>query len=174
MFLQEELAFSLKLRKIRLRRPQTSYVYLRSLHLNKMLIQLFYRWSAVVQGAVLYGMEIANHKNCTQMIPSPRSYGFVANQTFSKRMHDTRDIFTNQFTNKIMARRQFEWFVLKGDLLLENENRETEKTLTWDFQENDQKICNVCLFEYLDDNLPDRYETAQEGSFCSFLSREKC
>jgi len=155
MFLQEELAFSLKLRKIRLRRPQTS-------------------WSAVVQGAVLYGMEIANHKNCTQMIPSPRSYGFVANQTFSKRMHDTRDIFTNQFTNKIMARRQFEWFVLKGDLLLENENRETEKTLTWDFQENDQKICNVCLFEYLDDNLPDRYETAQEGSFCSFLSRAKC
>lgn len=138
------------------------------------MLIIFYRWSAVVKGAVLYGMEIANHKNSTQMIPSPRSYGYVANQTYSKRMHDARDIYTNPFTNQVMARSQFDWFVLKGDLLLADENHEIEKTLTWDFQENDRKVCSVRLFEYLDDNLPDRYEIAQEGSSYNFLSRARC
>ena len=108
-------------------------------------------------------MEIANHKNHTPMIPCPRSYGFVMHHTYSKRMHDARDIYTNPFTNQIMARSQFVWFVLRGDLLLAKESREIEKTLTWNFQENAQKVCSIRLFEYLDDDLPDRYETAQEG-----------
>ena len=108
-------------------------------------------------------MEIANHKNHTPMIPCPRSYGFVMDHTYSKRMHDTRDIYTNPFTNQIMARSQFVWFVLRGDLLLAKESREIEKTLTWNFQENAQKVCSLRLFEYLDDDFPDRYETAQEG-----------
>jgi hypothetical protein len=143
-FLQEELAYSLIMRKIKLRRPQTS-------------------WSAVVRGAVLYGMESLNRKNQTQCIPCPRNYGFVMNHTYSKRMHDARDIYTNPFTNQVMARSQFDWFVLKGDLLLTSETREIEKNITWNFNENARKICSLRIFEYLDDDLPDRFETSQEG-----------
>lgn len=116
-------------------------------------------------------MEIAKRKNHSQMIPCPRSYGLKINNTFSKRMHDARDIYRDPFTNKTMARSQFDWFILKDDLLLAEESREIEKPLIWNFQENARKVCTVCLFEYLDDHVPDRYQTAQEGLFCNFPSR---
>lgn len=116
-------------------------------------------------------MERANRKNDNQMIPCFRSYGLKVDETFSKRMHDNRDIYRDPFTNKSMARSQFDWFLLKGDLLLAEESREIEKPLCWNFQENDRRVCNVCLFEYLDEDIPDRYVTAQEGLFCKFPSR---
>lgn len=110
-------------------------------------------------------MEIANRKNHSHAIPCPRSYGLKIHNTYSKRMHDARDKYRDPFTNRTLAKGQFDWFILKGDLLLAEESREIERPLMWNFQKNDRKVCKVCLFEYLDDDLPDRFETAQEGSF---------
>ena len=53
----------------------------------------YYRWSAVFQGAVLYGMEIANRQNHTKMMPCPRSYGLIVNDIFSKRTHEAKDTY---------------------------------------------------------------------------------
>lgn len=124
-----------------------------------------YRWSAVFQGAALYGMEIANRKNHTKMMPCPRSYGLIVNDIFSKRMHEAKDTYKDPFTNKTMAKDRFDWIVMKGDLLQAEECREIERSLEFNFSANQEKKFSVYLYEYLDDDLPDRYQNAQEGLF---------
>ncbi|ORY13860.1 hypothetical protein BCR34DRAFT_253204 [Clohesyomyces aquaticus] len=143
-YLQEELAYSLRLRKIRLRRPSTS-------------------WSAVVRGAVLYGMESTNRTDQTRMIPCPRNYGLVMNHSYSQRTHGAQEVVRNEFTNQAMVRSQFDWFLMKGDLLLPNDSRTIEKNVVCYFHENAPKVCTLRLYEYLDDDLPEQYENAQEG-----------
>ena len=129
-------------------------------------MKLRYRWSAVFQGAALYGMEIANRKDHSQMIPCPRSYGLIVNDMFSKRMHEARDTYKDPFTNKTMARDRFDWIVLKGDLLQATESRKIERLLKYNFFPNEEtQNFTVYLYEYLDDDLPDRYQNAQEGLF---------
>lgn len=108
-------------------------------------------------------MEIANRKNHSQMIPCPRSYGLMMNDKFSKRMHEAKDTYRDPFTNRTMARSRFDWIVLKGDLLQARESREIERPVEWNFPHNAEKVFTVCLYEYLDDDLPDRYQNAQEG-----------
>jgi hypothetical protein len=114
-------------------------------------------------------MEIPNRKNHIAMIPCPRSYGIAVGHTYSKRMHDARDVYTDPFTNRTMTN-QIDWLVMKGDLLLAKESREIEKNLSWNFDEKARRVCCIPLVEYLDDDLPERYTTAQEGSFSSSQS----
>lgn len=108
-------------------------------------------------------MDIANRKNHSQMIPCPRSYGFVVDKNFLKGMYSTQDIYRDPVTKKLKVRSQFDWFMLKNDLLLAEECREIKREIEWNFSDNEPRVCTVLLFEYLEDDVPDRYQTAQEG-----------
>ena len=64
-----------------------------------------------------------------------------------------------------MAKDRFDWIVMKGDLLKAEELREIERSLEFNFSADQEKKFTVYLYEYLDDDLPDRYQNAQEGLF---------
>lgn len=125
------------------------------------------RWSAVVRGAVIYGVEKSYHKKLAVMTACPRSYGIILHHTYSGVLHDSRDRQRDAITNRDMANGQLTWLLRKGDLLLSDEPRESEKEFAFNFREMDERKVILPIYEYLDDDIPDRYETAQQGSWRS-------
>jgi hypothetical protein len=124
-----------------------------------------HRWTAVVQGAVIYGIEKASYKNVSVMSMCPRSYGIVLNEAYSARKFDSRDQVVDPLTNKLMAQGQITWLIRRGDLLLSDATKETIKQFTYTFPENAERTFNFPIYEYPDDDddVPDRYETGQNG-----------
>lgn len=93
-----------------------------------------------------------------------RSFGITIKEAFSRRLHDNRDVYTNALTGRVQARGQMLWLAKKGDLVFSQEPHTVEQTLHWNFPEGGERLVSLPIFEYPDDDLPDRYETAHEGN----------
>lgn len=106
-----------------------------------------------------------SYQNPSIMVPCPRSYGIKVNSPFSKKLHDGKGIYTDPLTGQVMASQRLNWLVHKGDLLMANETREIETELVGVFRANDSRCFPVSVLEYLDDDVPNRYQTAHEGTF---------
>lgn len=124
---------------------------------------MYSRWTAVVRGAVIFGIEKAGHNNITITKSCPRSYGIVLNHAYSKSKHDRRDKFTDALTKIPMAKGQFTWLVRKGELVLSDAPKEVEQEINFNFKETDSRVLQLPVYEYADDDLPDRFENSQEG-----------
>jgi hypothetical protein len=120
-------------------------------------------WTAVVRGAVIHGIEKLDNKNLTVMESCPRSYGIKLSQTFSGRIHDKSDTYMDSFTERTMANAQMIWLIKKGDLILSNTSKMAEEMVTFKFWEKDSRKFGLCVYEYLDDDLPVRFANAREG-----------
>ncbi|KAL2073566.1 hypothetical protein VTL71DRAFT_10892 [Oculimacula yallundae] len=144
-FLQRELESSLKLRNIVMRHPEKSKA-----------------WTAVVQGAVIYGIEKASHQRCLSVSLFNKSYGIVLNNPYSVRMHDGKDKFIDPLTGRMSANRQINWMVHKGDLMASDTQ---EKDIQWSFSAQASRIFKLPVYTYIHDEedheKPDRYETGQ-------------
>jgi hypothetical protein len=96
------------LRKVKLRRPPTS-------------------WSAVVQGAVLAGIEKNNDASLTFVTSFRRSYGIVMDQLRSHILNRDQNYITSPFDGQEYAEKQLEWLFHKGDVIFNGKNRETKR-----------------------------------------------
>jgi len=149
-FVQEELKRSLEMRRIIMRRPEKAK-----------------SWTAVVQGAVIYGIEKAQHENVAFTSTCSRSYGVALNETYSVYKYDPKDWYTDSVTNNLTAHKQLTWFLRRGDLLLpadEKENKkETKKEFMFPFYETDDRKFKLPIYVYPDDDddVPYRFETGQ-------------
>lgn len=145
-FLQAELQDALSYRKVQLRRPDTS-------------------WTAVVRGAVIHGIEKANRPNVIFMRTCPRSYGIVLNEAFLGSKFRREDRYTDPITGDVVAHGQITWLVKKGDLILSNEGKASEKEFRVTFHgtgEAGERRKKLTIYEYEDDDLPDRFQNARE------------
>ncbi|KAN0102782.1 hypothetical protein V8E51_011095 [Hyaloscypha variabilis] len=143
-YLREELDRSInKLRNMKIRLPATS-------------------WSAVVQGAVLFGMEKANRQTQATVKPCPKSYGISLSRAYTKRLYSEQDKETSAITNQTLAKGQLTWFIRKGDILQLNKTRIIQEELYWNFVEGQQRYVTLPIYEYLDDDRPMRFENAHE------------
>jgi hypothetical protein len=120
-------------------------------------------WSAVVQGAVLYGIEVASREHKRVMVPCPRNYGVQLTASFSKGTHDPGNNATHALTNQVMANKQLMWLILKGDLLMAGDERIVDRLLVASFREGGSRVFNLPIYEYLGDKAPDRFKIAHEG-----------
>jgi hypothetical protein len=116
---------------------------------------------------VIHGIEKTHHANVVFMRTSPRSFGIVIDEVYSAAKYSCEDQEVNAITNNVMAPKQITWLVKKGDLILSNEGRTSEKFFVFHFQESGERRFEVPLYEYEDDDLPDRFQNAQAG-------RENC
>jgi hypothetical protein len=130
----------------------------------------FKSWTAVVRGAVVYGIEKAAHPMRTMMETCPRSYGVMLNRAYSGLRHNRKDRYTDPATNRVMAQGQMTWLIKKGDLVLSDNPKEAEQEFSFKFKRDDNRVFNFSVYEYSDDDIPDRYETAQDGKFALLLS----
>ncbi|KAH6665947.1 hypothetical protein B0J14DRAFT_203950 [Halenospora varia] len=141
-FLQDELIESLGMNDLNLRRPSTS-------------------WTAVVRGAAILGVEKAAHENITFLKTCPRSYGIKLDSAYTKTKHDAKDHYTDTLTNDVMAKGQMHWLIRKGDLILSDEQKVTEKELAFNFKETGKKMFKIPIYMYEDDDIPERYQNAR-------------
>jgi hypothetical protein len=66
-------------------------------------------------------------------------------------------------TNGAMANGQLTWLIRKGDLLLSGMREETQREFDFNFRETDDRVLRLPIYEYPDDDIPDRFESAKEG-----------
>lgn len=153
-FLQEELEFSLNLRDIDLRKPDTNS----------------YSWTAVVRGAVVCGIEKDTTLNLSTAVPSPRHFGIIANEQFTRvNKHEKEDLRINPLTNMQMAQNQLLWLINKGDAIFSNEPVTVTHPLSKAFSERGSKYVKVTVYSYFDDDKrPTRLHGAADGMY--FLS----
>lgn len=110
----------------------------------------------------MYGLQTPNPSQ-RLMTPCPRNYGLSLDQSYSQGTHDGRDVYTDPLTNQSLAGHQMTWLIRKGDLLIDNETRIIERKVCWRFRQGDNQGWTLKLYEYLDDDAPDRYQTSQTG-----------
>jgi len=126
------------------------------------------RWSAVVQGGVLFGMEKSDHQTRATVKACQKSYGYSISQPYTKRLFSDQDRETNAITNQIEAKGQMSWFLRKGTMLQLNKPRSFTEEIRWSFVEGEDRYVSLPIYEYVDDDLPMRYENAHEGELHSF------
>jgi hypothetical protein len=121
------------------------------------------RWTAVVCGAVIHGIEKSHHSNVVFMRTSPRSFGIVLDEAYTPTKYGAKDRDTDFMTANVIAPRQITWLVKKGDVILSDEGKTSEKAFTFPFQETGVRKFGLPIYEYEDDDLPDRFQNAREG-----------
>lgn len=119
----------------------------------------------MVQGAVIYGVEKANYQNLVTMSTCSRSYGIVIKETYSVHNLNQRGVSMDPVTNNIIAQEQLTWLIRRGDLLLSDEHKKTEKHFKHNFLETDPRNFKFPVYEYPDDDddVPERFETGENG-----------
>jgi len=100
--------------------------------------------TAVVQGAVIYGVEKSRHSGIKYMSAVAGSYGILLNG-------------------------RFEWLIRKGDLVLSTEKRSIySKYFSLPLRDYPSRKYEMGIYRYLnrnedDDSVPDLWEDGQHG-----------
>lgn len=127
----------------------------------------FLSWSAVVRGAVMHGIEKTSRPNVVHLKTCPRSYGIVLNEMFKGSYFRSDDRSEDSITGEAQAQGQITWLVKKGDLVLSDEGKTSEKEFRVTFtsgRDIDERKRQLSIYEYEDDDLPDRYRNAHQGT----------
>ena len=144
VYLHRRVEYSLSLWNVRLRKPDDS-------------------WTAVAQGAVICGIEKSTTSSLRRASACRHSYGIKLNTLFSDVYNNERDIFIDS-RGIPLAKAQLVWMLNKGDLCLFNEDREVEEDVLLEFSATSDKRRQLPIYRYSDDDRPDRYQNAQEGT----------
>jgi hypothetical protein len=123
----------------------------------------FGRWTAVVRGAVIFGIEKSVNNELSAMNGAPRSYGVSFNAPYSDIIHTRKDRELDSLTKTAMAVGQLFWLIRKGDLILSDRPRETECTFERHFTENEARRGTVKIYSYEQEDIPERLSTARSG-----------
>ncbi|CAO2656251.1 Nn.00g050540.m01.CDS01 [Neocucurbitaria sp. VM-36] len=142
-YLQQQIEYTLKLWKIKFRTPQTS-------------------WTAVVQGAVVCGIEKANIRNMKKTTHCRHSYAICLDELFSESTHhDVDRVHTN---GNIYAESQLIWLLNKGDLVVADEPRTVERVFDIKFPKSRQGTIKFPIYRNSNDDeeRPTRFKNARD------------
>ena len=144
-YLQEEIDFSLRLRRIKLRRPDTS-------------------WTAVVRGAVLHGIEKDTTSNLSIATACPRHFGISVSEQFSRITHEEKDVIVNPVTNSQIVEGQLLWMLSKADLVLSDSPTTVNQVISSSFREADVGKRKLTIYSYSDDDdRPIKIQNSLDG-----------
>ena len=143
--MQEEITFSLQLRKIKLRIPDTS-------------------WTAVVRRAVICGIEKETIPNLSIATACPQHYGISVNELYSRVNHEELDLAIHPVTKAQIAQGQLLWLINKGDLILSDKPEIISQAIKVTFQQADPMKRTITIYSYPDDDdRPTKTQNALDG-----------
>ncbi len=122
------------------------------------------RWTAVVRGAAIFGVEKEFNDNLTTMTACRRSYGVSIRMLFSAVIHHPDDLERDPLTKVAMAKGQLIWIIQKGDLILSTQPKEVTGLFPVSFTETGSRKGSIPIYAYDYDDLPERLETSERGS----------
>lgn len=125
-------------------------------------------WTAVVQGAALFGIGKAQYADAVSLKTCAHYFGLVLDTPYSAHRFGNKDKHINPMTNQVVAKSQVIWVVAKGDLIASDGVR--EESFEYLFLANDSRKFEIGVWKYLspDDNPPSRFQTGQKGECPSF------
>ena len=99
------------------------------------------------------------------MTTCARSYGVALNEVYSPIKYDRKDQYLDPVTNCEMAQQQITWLIRRGDLILSDDKKETEKEFLFHFKDTDERKFSLPVYEYPDedDDVPERFATGENG-----------
>ncbi|KAF2733043.1 hypothetical protein EJ04DRAFT_513478 [Polyplosphaeria fusca] len=145
-YLQKQIEFSLNLWTVQLRTPDTS-------------------WTAVLQGAVLCGIERSRSQNLRRATPCLHNYGISCKELFSEAVHRPQDMITDPATGLNFAEGQMVWVLNKGDLVLQNEERTVSQDIALTFAKHEEKKRSISIYMNSDseEHRPKRFHADRYG-----------
>jgi hypothetical protein len=143
-----------------------SRYFVRSMEITNRLVMMtdFNRWTAVVRGAVIFGVEKATNQSTLCMSGCPRSYGVLVRKRYSKVEHDAKDLKRDHALDIDMAQDQLQWLVKKGDLVLSNQDMEVSIGFERNLTRAGAKNGSIEIYAYDDDDLPTRLSDSWNGT----------
>jgi hypothetical protein len=94
----------------------------------KLCVPEEHSWTAVVQGAVLCGIEKDTTSRLSIASPCLRHYALAQSQKFSTIYHGQEDLGLDPITKMSVAVDQLDWLLNKNDLILSDEPTEVLRT----------------------------------------------
>jgi len=136
-YLQRQVQETFKQWRIEVRRPKTS-------------------WTAVVQGAVICGIEKDMTSNLVKATSCKHSYGIKVAEPFSEaNAHDPRDGNINDISGVRMAEGQLLWMLNIGDVVLSSRPYKKEQDITVPFNKEEEKRGQITVYRS-SEPLPER------------------
>jgi hypothetical protein len=135
--------------------------------LERIVAEEIFRWTAVVRGAAMHGIEKSRLKNYVQTASSPNYYGLAQDQEQSKGLGDERHQYYDPITGKTMGKEQMSWIIHRGDLILLSSPDAPDTLLSFILRDTDEKTFTIPIYQYLedDDDLPVRLKGATKGKY---------
>jgi len=124
------------------------------------------RWTAVVRGAVIYGIEKTRNNKLTTMTATQHSYGIPLAEAFSEINHNPDQItIINPLTQTRMAVGRMRWLIKKGDVILSSKPRVVSQVFDYSFVENGKRNGDIPIYSYDEDDMPEEFERARGGKY---------
>ena len=127
------------------------------------------RWSAVVRGAALHGIEKARLKNYVTAGRYPYFCGIAQDREEWPGLDKNQ--FKDPVTGRILGKNRLSWVVYRGDLALSSPFECQETLLSFNFREHDQRNFTISIHAYReeDDFLPTRVRENDPGTCPTLL-----
>ena len=142
--MQKSIEFSLDLRDIKVRRPDTSL-------------------TAVVRGAVLCGIEKLTTKNLSKASACRRHYAISVSEPYSEITHNPLYREKQSKTNAAVVTGYLAWLFNKGDLILSDQPMKAEYVYSVAFNETEDRMFDLGIYSYDDDDRPERTQNSMNG-----------
>ncbi|KAH8732201.1 hypothetical protein GQ44DRAFT_766352 [Phaeosphaeriaceae sp. PMI808] len=132
-------------------------------------------WTAIVQGAVVCGIDKAQIPSIRKAKACTRSYGVTMDEIFRETNH-TEDDLTQERDGKWYAKAQLIWLLDQGDVIFEDKPCIVKKAFDISFSKNQSQI-DLPIYQHslLDDEVeadrPDRYNVAKNVVFQAAVLR---
>lgn len=164
-FLKESLAKSLSIKYATLKELDEDVSYVDLVSISNALVDLFGSLTAVVRGALIYGIERKAHKGVKLISKSTRSYGIVIPEPFCIYKHDERDRTRDVTSSREVAAEQFAWLIRRGDAVLSDDSQYAEKEIVKYFGYHESPRFSLAIYMHSDEaeDLPQRWKFGKRG-----------
>lgn len=128
-------------------------------------------WSAIVQGAVVCGIDNAQIQSVRRARSCPCSYGVSMDELFQETNH-ARDDLVEEPDGQKYAQSQLIWLLNEGDVLIANEPRKVRKDFDISFRKTQSHV-DLPIYQHSlqhgedVEDRPDRLKTAMDGTLNS-------
>jgi hypothetical protein len=116
------------------------------------------RWTAIVRGAVVVGIEKTDNTNFMKVKPCPRNYGLNLAREYSLVENDKKDLKFDPVTNQPLAVNQMRWLFRRGDAILSNQIRKEEQTFVVRVTEPSNRSGKIPIYTYSGLDIPTRFK----------------
>jgi hypothetical protein len=123
-------------------------------------------WTAIVQGAVVCGIEKGNINNLKKSTYCRHSYAICLDELYSEHIHSESDMVEGKHTK--FAESQLKWLLNEGDIVIADQPRIVERVFDIEFPKSKTDVIPFHIYGHSqtdDEERPTRFKNARDGTY---------